>query len=80
MGSVVTMIFFAKVDTYYDGAKDTQGARRRRLHRRWWLLPELPTAPPGGPPSNVFINYDGGATRAAGSTPRGPAIDVWLKT
>jgi hypothetical protein len=76
MGSVITTIFFAEVDTYYDGAKDTQGgppsnvfidcdggrcrssqqhpqaARRRRLYRlRWWLLLELPTAPPGGPPS-----------------------------
>jgi hypothetical protein len=33
-----------------------------------------------GPAVDVFINYDGGATRAPGSTPRGPAIDVWLKT
>jgi hypothetical protein len=58
-----------------------RGPTVERLHRlRWWLLPELLTAPPGGPPSNVFINYDGGATRAPGSTPRGSAIDVWLKT
>jgi hypothetical protein len=80
MGSVVTTIFFAEVDTYYDGAKDTQG----------------------GPPSNVFIDCDGGRCRssrqhpqgarrrtsssttmvaaagAPGSTPRGPAVDVFI--
>jgi hypothetical protein len=127
MGSVVTTIFFAEVDTYYDGAKDTQGAHRRtssstmmvagagapdstprgptveRLHRlRWWPLPELPAAHPGGPPSNVFVDYDGGhcqssrqhtqgarrrtsssttmvaAAGALGSTPRGPAVDVFI--
>jgi hypothetical protein len=57
-----------------------RGPAVERLHRlRWWLLPELPAAPPRGLPSNVFIDYDGGATGAPGSTTRGPAFDVWLK-
>jgi hypothetical protein len=71
----------------YDGGccrssrQHPQGAHRRTSSSTTMVAAaRAPGSTPGGPPSNVFINYDGGATRAPGSTPRGPAIDVWLKT
>jgi hypothetical protein len=53
-----------------------QGARHRRLQLRWWPLPDLSPAPPGGPPltSSTLVVA---AARPAASTPRGPAIDVF---
>jgi hypothetical protein len=58
-----------------------QGARRRRLHQlRWWLLPELPVAPPEGPPLTSSSTTMVALAGAPGSTTRGPAIDVRLKT
>jgi hypothetical protein len=78
-GSVVTMIFFVEVDTYYDGAKDTQGARCRRLLRlRWWPLLELPAAPSGGPSSTSSSTMMVAAAGAPGSTRRGPVVDVFV--
>jgi hypothetical protein len=47
----------------------------RRLQLRWWPLPKIPTAPPGGPPSTSPTSVVVG-TRDTGSTPMGPAIDV----
>jgi hypothetical protein len=71
----------------YDGGRcrssrqHPQGARHRRLHQlRWWPLPELPTAPLGGLPSTSSSTTMVAAAGAPGSTPRGPAIDAWLKT
>jgi hypothetical protein len=81
MGSVVTTIFFAEVATYYDEAKDKhpQGAHHRRLRQlRWWPLPELPTAPAGGPPSTSSSTTMVAAAGAPDSTRRGPAIDVFI--
>jgi hypothetical protein len=72
---------FAEVATCYDGAKDkhSQGARRRRLRQlRWWPLPELPTASPRGPPSMSSSTTMVAAVGAPDSTPRGPAIDVFI--
>jgi hypothetical protein len=40
-------------------ASNPQGARHRRLQLRWWLLLNLPPAPPRGPAIDVF-NFDGG--------------------
>jgi hypothetical protein len=58
MGSVVTTIFFAEVDTYYDGAKEMQG----------------------GPPSNVFIDYDGGRCRSSRQRRQGARRRTSLST
>jgi hypothetical protein len=81
MGSVVTTIFFAEVDTYYDGAKDTQGGPASTSSSTTMVAAAgAPGSTPRGPAVDVFIDYDGGATGAPGSTTRGPAIDVWLKT
>jgi hypothetical protein len=85
MGTVVTTIFFAEVDTYYDGGRcrssrqHPQGAHRRRLHQLLVVVSELPAAPPGGPPS-TSSSTTCGAIGAPGSATRGPAVDVWLKT
>jgi hypothetical protein len=53
-----------------------QEARHRRLQLWWWSLPDLPTAPPRGPPSTsptlVVVTVG-----PADSTPRGPTIDVF---
>jgi hypothetical protein len=35
-------------------ASTTQGAHHRCLELRWWLLPDLPPAPPRGPAIDVF--------------------------
>jgi hypothetical protein len=38
----------------------SQGPRHRcLLQLRWWLLPEIPAAPPRGPTIDVFFNFSG---------------------
>jgi hypothetical protein len=39
------------VVTVGPAASNPQGVRHRRLQLRWWPLPDLPPAPPRGPPS-----------------------------
>jgi hypothetical protein len=43
-------------------ARTPKGAHRRRLQLQWWLLPNLPPAPPGGPAIDVF-GFGGGRCR-----------------
>jgi hypothetical protein len=52
-----------------------QGAHHRCFQLQWWPLPDLPVAPPKGPPSTPPTPVVA-AAKPAGSTPRGPAIDV----
>jgi hypothetical protein len=57
----------------------SQGPRHRCLHQlHWWLMLELPVAPPGGPPSTSCSTMAIAAAGTTSITPRGPAIDVWL--
>jgi hypothetical protein len=56
-----------------------QGARHRCPPRLWWwLLPDIPPAPPRGPAIDVFLNFGGGGARDTDSTPRGATIDDLL--
>jgi hypothetical protein len=56
-----------------------QGARHRRLlHLRWWLLPDYRQHPQRAA-IDIFFIFSGGCCRSTDSTPRGLAIDVWLK-
>jgi hypothetical protein len=52
-------------------ASSPQRARHRCLQLRWYPLPDLPPAPPGGAAIDVF-NFGGGRLGSAVSTPRGP--------
>jgi hypothetical protein len=38
-------------------------SHRRVLQLQWWLLPEIPVAPPRGPAVDVFFNFGGGYYR-----------------
>jgi hypothetical protein len=49
---------------------------RRLLQLHWWPLPDPLAAPPRGPPSMSSIISLVATTRSAGSTPRGPTINV----
>jgi hypothetical protein len=53
-----------------------QGGRHRCLQHRWWLLPDLPPAHPGGLPSTSSTTVVA-AARPAASTPRGLTINVF---
>jgi hypothetical protein len=47
-----------------------QRGYHRRLQLRWWPLPDLPLAPPGGPPSTSLTSMVG-ATGSTASSPQG---------
>jgi hypothetical protein len=52
-----------------------QGGRHQHPHQlRWWLLLELPAAPPRGTAIDVFINFNDGS----GSTYQGPTINIFI--
>jgi hypothetical protein len=52
------------VATVGDIDSTSQGAHHRcLLQLRWWLLPEIPTAPLRGPAIDVFFNFGGGCCR-----------------
>jgi hypothetical protein len=48
---------------------------RRGARLRWWLLPELPAAPPGAHRRTSSSTTMVAAAGAPGSTPRGPAVE-----
>jgi hypothetical protein len=53
-----------------DTSSTPQGARHRHLQLRWWQLPDLPPAPPGGLPSTSSTSVVP-AVGPTASTPQG---------
>jgi hypothetical protein len=63
-------------------ASTPQGPRHRRLQIRWWLLSDLPTAPPRGPPSTsptpVVATVGPTASNPQGACHRRLQLQWWL--
>jgi hypothetical protein len=76
-GHFTTNIFFVELTSYRHGRK---GAHHRRFQIWWWPLPDLPIAPPGGPPSispTLVVAAAGPAASTPGARHRHLQLRWW---